>query len=303
MKSCFITNSLTGIGLKDIAVIADWAADNGFDALEIGPSIPIDEKAFDAVLSKGKIRFSAFIFCRNFLSEKAEEAENFRASLLDRIRRAKKFGIDKVICSTGIDDASFSREHPVGYHGEASLGAVGELFKGFAEEAEKNGVKLCFENCPLMGNIATSPWIWDMLFEKIGSAQVGLVYDPSHLVWQFIEPYDLILRYRDRIFHVHGKDCEVDMQSLKRVGILQHFSRERDSFNAPHGNEKNLWWRYRLPGLGDLDWSKIVSRLYEIDYTGVISIEHEDPVWSGSEEKVKAGLLLAKKHIGQYLCM
>jgi sugar phosphate isomerase/epimerase len=303
MKTGFITNSLADqmAGGVNLALIADWAEAQGFDALEIGPSIPIDEKTFDAVLSRGKLSFSAFIYCRNFLSEKAEEAENFRAKLLERIRSAKKFGIEKVICSTGVTGASFSREHPAGYHGEASLDAVAELFKGFAEEAERNEVKLCFENCPLMGNIATAPWLWDLLFEKIGSNRVGLVYDPSHLVWQFIEPYDLILQYRDRIFHVHGKDCEVDLQSLKRTGVLQHFSRERDSFNAPHGNQTSLWWRYRLPGLGDLNWSKIVSRLYEIGYTGVISIEHEDPVWSGSEEKVKAGLLLAKKHIGQYL--
>jgi sugar phosphate isomerase/epimerase len=301
MKTGFITNSLADQGRGDIVHIADWAADNGFDALEIGPSIPIDEKKFDAVLSRGKIVFSAFIYCRNFLSEKAEEAENFRANLIQRIRAAKKFGIEKVICSTGVTAASLSREHPAGFHGEASLPAVAELFRGFAEEAEKNGVRLCFENCPLMGNIAVSPWMWDLLFEQIGSDRVGLVYDPSHLVWQFIEPYDLILRYRDRIFHVHGKDCEVDFQALKRTGILQHFSRETDSFAAPHGSEKTIWWRYRLPGLGDLDWSKIISRLYEIGYTGVVSVEHEDPVWGGSEEKVKAGLLLAKRHISRYL--
>jgi sugar phosphate isomerase/epimerase len=301
MNIGFITNSLVDCGVKDISAIAAWAAVNGFAGLEIGPSIPIDEKIFDAVLAEGKISFSAFIYCRNFLSEKEEDAENNRANLLQRIRSAKKFGIKKVICSTGITGASLSGDNPAEYHPEASLDAVAELFKGFAEEAEKNEVRLCFENCPLMGNIATSPWMWDLLFEKIGSSRVGLVYDPSHLVWQFIEPYELILRYRDRIFHVHGKDCEVNLQSLKHCGILQHFSQEKDAFNVAHGNNKTLWWRYRLPGLGDLDWSKIVSRLYEIGYGDTISIEHEDPVWGGSEEKVKAGLILSQRHIGHYL--
>lgn len=298
MKTGFITNSLAGTG--DILTIADWAAANGFHSLEIGPSIPIDEKNFDKVLSQGKISFSAFIYCRNFLSGDSEKAEDFRKNLLLRIRSAKQYGIKKVICSTGISTASFSQENPAMFDPVASLDPVVELFKGFAEEAEKNDVKLCFENCPLMGNIANSPRIWDMLFEKIGSNRVGLVYDPSHLVWQLIDPYEIILRYRDWIFHVHGKDCELNLDNLKQTGILEHFSREQGSLGTPHGNRKNLWWRYRLPGLGDLNWSKIVSRLYEIAYDDDISIEHEDPVWSGSEEKIKKGLILAKKHIESF---
>jgi sugar phosphate isomerase/epimerase len=301
LNTGFITNSLTGVGIKDINMIAAWAADNGFSTLEIGPVVPLDEKSFDAVLSSGKISFSAFIYCRNFLSGNAEEAENHKSNLRQRIRLAKKFGIKKVICTTGVKEASFSLDRPEGFQPEASIDASAEFIRGFIDEAEKNNVNICFENCPTMGNIAISPYIWDMLFEKIDSKRVGLVYDPSHLVWQFIEPYDIITRYRERIFHVHGKDCELDLQSLGRTGILHHISLEKESANFPHGNRKNLWWRYRLPGLGDLDWSKIVSRFYEIGYAGTISIEHEDPVWSGSEEKVKTGLMMAKKHIAQYL--
>jgi sugar phosphate isomerase/epimerase len=301
MQIGMITNSLTDAGVKDITKIADWAAENGIAALEVGPSIPIDEAKFGAVLDAGRVSFSAFIFCRNFLSEKTGEAETFKKALLERIRLAKKFGMERVICSTGISGASFSTDNPAKFNPEASLEPVAELFKTFAEEAEKYGVKLCYENCPLMGNIAISPYMWDLLFDRIGSDHVGLVFDPSHLVWQMIDPYDAILTYRDRIFHVHGKDCEVDYASLKRVGILQQFSTEKTAFNNPHGNDKNLWWRYRLPGLGDLDWAKIVSRLYEIGYSGCISIEHEDPVWSGSEEKVKAGIVRAGKHLAKFI--
>jgi sugar phosphate isomerase/epimerase len=214
----------------------------------------------------------------------------------------KKFGIKKVICSTGVKDSSFLPDNPVAYLPETSIDAAAEVFKGLIDEAEKNDINIGFEICPMMGNIAGSPWVWDRLFAKLNSKRIGLYYDPSHLVWQFIEPYDIITAYRDRIFHVHGKDSELDMQSLKRVGILQHFSQEQDpSVNVPNGNHRNLWWRYRLPGLGDLDWSKILSRLYEIGYSDTISIEHEDPVWGGSEEKIKAGLLLTKKHIEQFL--
>jgi sugar phosphate isomerase/epimerase len=57
------------------------------------------------------------------------------------------------------------------------------------------------------------------------------------------------------------------------------------------------WWRHRLPGLGSIDWNRIIANLDEIGYTGTISIEHEDPVWDGSLEKVQKGLIKAKKHI------
>jgi sugar phosphate isomerase/epimerase len=55
------------------------------------------------------------------------------------------------------------------------------------------------------------------------------------------------------------------------------------------------WWRYRVPGLGQVDWSGVVDALYEGGFTGVLSVEHEDPVWGGTEEKVKQGLRIAHR--------
>ena len=55
------------------------------------------------------------------------------------------------------------------------------------------------------------------------------------------------------------------------------------------------WWRYRIPGLGEIQWNKLVSNLFEAGYDGVISVEHEDPVWEGTMEKVQKGLLIGQK--------
>ncbi len=60
-------------------------------------------------------------------------------------------------------------------------------------------------------------------------------------------------------------------------------------------------WRYRMPGLGKIDWGSLISTLQECGYDSVLSIEHEDPVWEGSEEKVKAGLRLGLKHLSQFV--
>ncbi len=84
---------------------------------------------------------------------------------------------------------------------------------------------------------------------------------------------------------MHGKDTQIDRDALDRLGVLQNTG----------------WWRHRLPGLGELDWRRIVDILNEIGYDGVISIEHEDPVWEGSEDKVKRGILIARDHIAQFI--
>jgi len=61
------------------------------------------------------------------------------------------------------------------------------------------------------------------------------------------------------------------------------------------------WWRYRLPGAGKINWANFTSVLGKIGYDGVISIEHEDPVWEGEEEKIKKGLILGKRHLSSFI--
>jgi sugar phosphate isomerase/epimerase len=55
------------------------------------------------------------------------------------------------------------------------------------------------------------------------------------------------------------------------------------------------WWRYRVPGLGQVDWVRLIDALYEGGFDGVLSVEHEDPVWGGTEAKVQVGLEIAER--------
>lgn len=281
MRMSLLTNSLTEVGVKDLHAIADWAAANDIHDLDVGPAIAMDRDVFEKVLSEGKVQIKTMIYCRNFLSDNAEEAQAHQQALMERIRFAGALGIEKIVCSTGVTRDSFAG---MGFQPEKSLDACVELAKRFLEEAEKNNVRLCWENCPMMGNIATSPDMWQALFDRLNSNRIGLCYDPSHLVWQDIDPYENIFRFRDKIFLVHAKDTHVDLAKRSRYGVLQN----------------GKWWQHRLPGLGDLDWNRIVDNLYQIGYDGAITIEHEDPVWGGSEEKVKRGILKTRDHVSQF---
>jgi sugar phosphate isomerase/epimerase len=48
-----------------------------------------------------------------------------------------------------------------------------------------------------------------------------------------------------------------------------------------------------LPGLCEDYWRGVVDTLYEAGFDGVLSVEHEDPVWGGDEDKIKTGLDIA----------
>ena len=164
-----------------------------------------------------------------------------------------------------------------------SLDRVVDLFGPLLELAEKNNVRLCFENCPLMGNIAISPVMWRRIFERLDSDKLGIAYDPSHLVWEMVDPYAPIDEFKDRIFHVHAKDAAIDREQLAQTGILTDFS----------------WWSYRIPGRGELDWNKLLGMLKANGYDGTISLEHEDAAYEGTLEAVENGLLDGKAYLEQ----
>jgi sugar phosphate isomerase/epimerase len=143
-----------------------------------------------------------------------------------------------------------------------------EVMTPLATYAESNGVRIALETAPRgggYGNIAHNPELWDRLFEAVPSPALGLSFDPSHLVWLQIGPVaEVIRRYGSRIYHVDGKDTEILQDVLRRQGILG-----------------NAWWRYRLPGHGELHWESIIASLHEVGYHGTIDIENEDPEFPG----------------------
>ncbi|MEU4414762.1 hypothetical protein [Nocardia salmonicida] len=53
------------------------------------------------------------------------------------------------------------------------------------------------------------------------------------------------------------------------------------------------WWRYRVPGRGQLDWNRLIDKLYSSGYDGDVAVEHEDPVWGGTLEKILRGMRIA----------
>jgi sugar phosphate isomerase/epimerase len=128
---------------------------------------------------------------------------------------------------------------------------------------EKNKVRILWEPYAGGPNIATGPVGWEALFKAFGnSPHVGLQFDPSHLVWQFMDPIQAARDFADKIYDVHLKDTEILWHVLKRTGI------------QPVNNAR--WWRFRVPGSGAMDWKAFFAVLAEVGYSGAMNIENED---------------------------
>jgi sugar phosphate isomerase/epimerase len=115
-----------------------------------------------------------------------------------------------------------------------------------------------------------------------------LNFDPSHLMWIGIDPVAAVRPYLDRIPHAQAKDVELFPARRDRYGFFGKTLERDDPWDVG-------WWRYRVPGLGQVDWVRLVDAMYEGGFDGVLSVEHEDPVWGGSESLVQAGLEVAHR--------
>ncbi|MGA2017087.1 MAG: sugar phosphate isomerase/epimerase [Opitutaceae bacterium] len=171
-----------------------------------------------------------------------------------------------------------------------------ERWPGIVGHAESLGVRIGIENCPMFftedewpggKNIAVSPRNWREMFRRIPSRALGLNYDPSHLVWQQIDPVAPLREFADRIYHVHAKDVRVDRHRLNDVGILA----APLEFHCP-----------KLPGLGDIDWGRFLSVLGDVGYSGAVCVEVEDRAYEATLETRKAALRQSGLFLRNYLC-
>ena len=157
-----------------------------------------------------------------------------------------------------------------------SIPRLKEIWSPLLDQAANRGVRIAFENCPMRGNWETGDWniafnpdAWELIFEALPAAHLGLEWEPCHQLCQLIEPLPQLREWAAKVFHVHGKDASVYADVLGARGIMgpQPFA------------------EHRHPGFGDTDWAAVISILRAAGYAGVIDIEgRHDPVYRGDLE-------------------
>jgi sugar phosphate isomerase/epimerase len=169
-----------------------------------------------------------------------------------------------------------------------------ETWRPIVKHAEEHNVRIGIENCPMSftkdewpggKNIATSPKIWRRLFADLGP-NIGLNYDPSHLIWQQMDYTKPMRDFQDRLFHVHAKDVRIDQDKLNDVGILAH----PNEYHIP-----------KLPGLGDVNWGRFFATLSETGYRGPVCVEVEDRAYEDSLANRQRALRQSAIYLRQFI--
>jgi sugar phosphate isomerase/epimerase len=240
------------------------------------------------LLEQYGVGISGMGYYPNPLEADKKNAGQYIAHLKKVIDAAAKLGLQNVNTFIG-------RDHRGSI--EDNFKRFRKVWPGIVKHAEKRDVKIGIENCPMFftddewpggKNLASSPAIWRRMFQEIPSENFGLNYDPSHLVWQFMDYIKPIYEFKNRIFHVHIKDAKVLRDELNDVGILA----TPLSFHRP-----------KLPGLGDVDWGKFFSALTDIKYNGAACVEVEDRSYEGSLQLRQKSLVQSYVYLKQFMAL
>ena len=253
----------------------------------LDPATVTDDQlaAIKAAYAQGGIQVSALQIGGSHIDADPAERERENTKFAKYIEIAGKLGVPYIGTQSGKDESK-----PFKTQVDAIVRVYNERYFPLCE---KHRVRILWEPWPGGANIATGPVGFDALLKAFNySPYVGLQYDPSHEVWQFIDPIQTARDFVDHIYDIHLKDTEIDWHTLKWTGT--------------HPPNRQEWWRYRLPGLGSMDWPAFFSVFQKAAYKGAMTIEHEDPYYgccTGPEFSAdfKEGFRMAHRYLRQYV--
>ena len=265
-------------GDKPLVEVLDFARQTSIPCLEVVAdpgSKHIDPVTFDAakadevkqMLAERKLEISA-LAC--FLDAcQPGGSEKFQSHVRKMVDAAVLLGVQTLNMQTGMPLPNMSRLDQIKQ-------VVPMVYAPIIAYAKAKGIRIAIENWfeTCLQGIDT----FECLLETIKDDNFGLNYDPSHLVHQQCDHLLPVTMFGKRIFHTHAKDTLVDVAKRAHVGI--------------YGRG---WWRYVIPGSGNIHWGEYINHLKANGYRGVLSIEHEDSALSREQ-----GFVLAAKHLAQF---
>ena len=258
---------------------------------------PAELLADDAKLEEFKNTFKKYnisicaLACHgNPLHPDRETAKMYHDDFINAVLLAEKLGVDTVItfsgCPGDCEDSKYPNwvtcSWPEDYLKILDWQwntKVIPYWKETGAFAKAHGVdRIAFEMHP--GFCVYNPATLLRLREAVGDV-IGANFDPSHLIWQGMDPVAAIRELKGAIYHVHAKDTKIDKYNVAKNGVLdvKHY-----------GDELGRSWVFRTVGYGNSEnyWRDMVSNLRLCGYDRVMSIEHEDSVMSIDEGLRKA---------------
>lgn len=297
MKLGMLTAPFPLLSLDEIAA---WASESGFEMLEVAcwPLDAVDHRDRSAhidvesltkaksdeireMLASRRLGIASLGYYSNHLHPDQHERDRNISHLKKVFLAAEMLDVPVVGTFLGRDPSMTL---------EQSLELFAEVWPPVVEFAADHGVRVAIENCPMTvyhprqwpggENLASTPYVWQRMWEIIPDENFGLTLDPSHLVLQMIDYIRPIKEFKDRIFHVHAKDERIDREKLYLNGAF---------------DLGKSWHVPSVPGLGDIDWGRFIGELYAAGYDDTVSVELEDATFEREDyEWRKRGLLIGR---------
>ncbi len=313
MKLGVLTNMLGGWPLEKALA---YFTSLGIEMVEIGaggypgkqhadPAVLLNSETelqkFRDLIAKYNVGISAISCHGNPVHPNKDVAKRFDDEMKQAILLAEKLGVHQINTFSGCPGDCPNSENPnwVTCPWPNEFGDILNYqwndvllpyWSDFVQFAADHGVdKIGFELHPGFCVYNTESML--RIRREIGPA-LGANLDPSHLIWQGMEPVAVIRALGDVIFHFHAKDTKVDKYNTAVNGVLD---------NKPYGDEIHRSWVFRAVGYGhdELYWKEIISNLRMVGYDHAISIEHEDSIMSQREGLERAVSMLKRCIMGE----
>ncbi|MBR0112206.1 MAG: sugar phosphate isomerase/epimerase [Clostridia bacterium] len=302
MKLGVFTTLLSNLPLEDAL---KYFRSLGIEMVEIGcggfpgnahanPEILLNDEGkldeFKALIEKYGLQISALSCHGNPLHPNKEIAASFDKDMRNAVLLAEKLGIHQINTFSGCPGDCEESKHPnwVVCPWPDDFTEILEwqwneklipYWKDFVAFAKAHGVnKIALELHPGFCVYNTESL---MKLRKAVGPEIGANFDPSHLIWQGMDPVACIREMGDAIFHFHAKDTKIDKLNTMVNGVLDTKS---------YGDEIHRSWIFRSVGYGNdySYWKDMISALRMVGYDYAISIEHEDSLMSQNEGLSKA---------------
>ncbi len=266
---------------QDTDSMIAWALENDLEVIDLGMDADKDARA---VIEAG-LRVGSADLCtwQAMMSPDAGERKDAVAENAAYIQRCVDAGVSTFFICMIPQDPARPRSENFAWMVES----YGELRASF----EANDAYLVIEGWPGPGSLVCTPETYRAFIEQVGSANMGVNYDPSHLLRMGIDPIRFLKEFVGHVFHVHGKDCMIIDENLYQYGNLQ------EATFAQGYKYGGMNWRYTIPGHGLSDWKIILGILRDSGYAGCVSIELEDHYYDDTEAEQKLGVLQGVKFL------
>ena len=281
---------LSGLGVEAVELGAGGYP--GAAHLDVSKILQEDSEVdrIKKLLKKYNMVISAISAHGNALHPQKEIADKFHGDFLNAVRVAQRLEVDTVITFSGCPGDSEGSLYPnwvtcawpedyskiLKWQWEEK---VIPYWKETSEFCKAHGVnKIAFEMHPGFSVYNTTSLL--KLREAVGDI-IGANFDPSHLIWQGMDPSICIKELKGAIYHVHAKDTQMNQANTWKKGVLD---------TGHYGDVLDRSWVFRTVGYGSGEklWKDMISALVAIGYNGAISIEHEDSLMSIREGLEKA---------------